>query len=318
MPGRRAQLPATMSGDLSRIRARAVAEVLRELEAARRLIAARLAQEPGDALTRQRLLALQADIERNLDAFRAAATSAATAGAAAAVSGGIAAVTAPLAAQGVDFTPRINTRALSLLETALTRLIQDISDKARQRINSQLAQVLIGTQPLSAAVTEVQRLLGGAVRNRARTIVYTEIGRIHSAATQASLEDAAERLPGLKKRWVKSGKKHPRQDHVGAHGQVVPVKEPFLVGGEKLMFPRDPKASARNTIKCGCRHIPVVDGSSWGKATVRMDMLDAESKVRLERTDATPVPTTLIGEGGPAINLVEDPDGLLARRRRGV
>lgn len=224
----------------------------------------------------------------------------------------------PLAAQGIDFTPRINPRALSALRVALTDLISDISLTARNRINNQLAQVLIGTQPLSAAVTQVDRLLGGGARNRARTVVYTEIGRIHSAATQASLEEAAQRLPGMKKRWVKSGKKHPRDEHVGAHGQVVPVNEPFIVGGEALMFPRDPKASARNTINCGCRHIPVVDGSSWGKSTVRLDVADANSRVTLERSPEPTITTTQVGVVGATATVVQDPNGLLSTPRTGV
>jgi uncharacterized protein with gpF-like domain len=272
-----------MSNDLARIRADTIAQVLQQLEIAQRLIAARLARESGDGLSRQRLEALQADVTRHLEAFRRGATAATESGTSAAVRAGMAEVSGPLAAQGLDFTPRINQRQLMSMRVALTELIADITTATRNRINTQLGQVLIGTQPLSTAVTRVQQLLGGAARNRARMIVYTEIGRINSAAAQASMEDATQQLPGLKKRWVHSGKKHPRRDHVQAHGQVRPVNEPFDVGGEKLMYPRDPAGSARNTINCGCRHIPVVDGSGWGKSTVRVDMQDLAGKLVVHR-----------------------------------
>lgn len=303
-----------MTNELARIRADTITQVLRQLEIAQRLIAARLAREPGDSLSRQRLTNLKNDIDRHLTAFRTGATAAAATGSAAAMSAGIADITRPLAAAGLDFTPRINERQLLSMRVALTDLISDITTVTRNRINTQLGQVLIGTQPLSTAVTRVQQLMGGAARNRARTIVYTEIGRINSAAAQASMEDATQRLPGLKKRWVHSDKKHPRRDHIQAHGQVRPVNEAFNVGGEKLMYPRDPAGSARNTINCGCRHIPVVDGSGWGKSTVRMDVQNPTGTLSLQPTSApgdAVTRTPVAAAGGAAATVVQQTGGAL-------
>ena len=257
--------------DLPRIRANTVAEVLLQLRAAQRVIAQRLAAA-GDTLTRQRLIALQQEVARAMESFRTGASAAAAAGSAAAAQDGAQQVALPLRQQGIDLSPRINPQTLLAMRESLTDLISDVSTRTVNRINAQLAHVLVGTQPMSAAITNVQRLMDGAARYRARTIVYTELGRINSVATQQGLQQAAERLPGLKKRWVKSGKKHPRDEHADAHGQLRAINEPFDVGGEQLMFPRDPEGSAKNTINCGCRHIPVVDGSSWGASTVKLDM----------------------------------------------
>lgn len=261
---------------ITRIRADTIAEVLRQLEFAKRRIAQRLAGVT-DLQNRQRLEALLADIRRNLEAFREAASNAASSGAAQAIRVGIAEVTGPLAAQGIGITPTINPLALTSMRVALTDMVTDISRSAMNRINGQLTQVLIGAQPLSDAVTAVQKIIDGPTRSRARTIVYTELGRINSAATQLSLEDAAKKLPGLKKRWVASGKKYPRDEHVAADGQLVDVDEPFVVDGEELMYPRDPKGSAKNTINCGCRHIPVVEGSRWGEELPKPATLDLAS-----------------------------------------
>lgn len=298
-----------MANDITRIRRDAIAEITRQLEAARRLILRRLAVAE-DAQTRQRLRTMQADVERHLEDFRRQAIGTATAASARAVQAGIAGVRQPLAAVGIDLTPRINPHQLTAMRVALTDLVTNVSTSTKNRINAQLAQVLIGTQDLSGAVTRVQQLLGSA-RKRARTIVYTELGRINSAAAQASMEEAARLLPGMKKRWVHSGKKHPRIDHLGAHGQVVDVDQPFIVGGEELMYPRDPDASARNTINCGCRHIPVVDGSSWGKSTAQLDMDTPGAPLTMHRDPNAPVPADAITQPVAGLNVVQAPGGIV-------
>lgn len=262
---------------LVRIQRGAIQEILKQLDIAQKAITAQLAGVT-DALTRQRLQAVQQDIARVMQTFRTAAEGSAIAGSQAAWHAGTEMLTAPLAAGGVAFTTRIDPRALSALQGALTHLIADVSTATINRINAQLAQVIIGTQTASNAISEVQRLLNSA-RQRAKTIVYTELGRIYATATQASMEDATKRLPGLRKRWVKSGKLHPRPEHVVAHGQLRGVNEPFDIAGEALLYPRDPAGSAGNTINCGCLSIPVTDGSTWGASTVHLDTQQAGGAV---------------------------------------
>jgi hypothetical protein len=47
-------------------------------------------------------------------------------------------------------------------------------------------------------------------------------------------------------------------DHLEANGQVVGIDEPFIVSGEKLMYPGDPNGSPSNTIGCRCTVLPVI------------------------------------------------------------
>jgi hypothetical protein len=121
--------------------------------------------------------------------------------------------------------------------------------------------VLIGAQNPSDAATKIGTYLSEGGRARALTVVRTEVGRAYSAAAQARMEQSADVIPGLSKQWRKSGKLKPRQTHAIADGQIRKVKEPFLVGGEKLMHPRDPKASAKNTVNCGCTSLPFM--ANW-------------------------------------------------------
>ncbi|MGL4573980.1 MAG: hypothetical protein ACRCV9_04235, partial [Burkholderiaceae bacterium] len=89
----------------------------------------------------------------------------------------------------------------------------------------------------------------------------TELGRAHAASTWLRLKQAAERDPTIRKQWRRSGKLRSRHTHDFADGQQKEVLDWFLIGGEKMMYPRDPTASAKNTINCGCVLLPAK--ASW-------------------------------------------------------
>jgi hypothetical protein len=92
--------------------------------------------------------------------------------------------------------------------------------------------------------------------HRAEAIYRTEIGRLASMAGQATLGEVARLVPGMKKRWSAILDPRSRPEHRAAHGQVVAWNEPFTVMGEQLMYPRDPRASASNSINCRCSSLP--------------------------------------------------------------
>ena len=64
---------------------------------------------------------------------------------------------------------------------------------------------------------------------------------------------------GFKKHWRRSSKLHSRIQHDAADGQVREIDQPFDIGGEQLMFSRDPTGSAKQTISCGCVSLPFKD-----------------------------------------------------------
>lgn len=247
---------------LPRIQRDVIAEVIRQLQIAQGRVIASLAAAKDDA-ARARLTWQRDEIRRALDAFRASATTSAVGAARKAWIEGKASIDRPIAAAGAPIAPRIDGRTLVAMENFLTGRIKDVSREALEKINEALAQHVLGTRSLSETITEVQRILGSDSRRRAMTIVYTEIGRVHSAAQYQAMLQQAKLIPGLKKRWRKSGKKHPRAGHAIADGQTVLVEDPFeiivdLKTGEveQLLFPRDPRGSPKNTINCGCQMVP--------------------------------------------------------------
>jgi len=93
-------------------------------------------------------------------------------------------------------------------------------------------------------------------RQRGALIARTET---HGAANYGP--DGAARATGLdvRKEWVAAADERTRTTHAEADGQVVPIDQPFRVGGELLMFPGDPAGSGANIINCRCAISHIVD-----------------------------------------------------------
>lgn len=113
----------------------------------------------------------------------------------------------------------------------------------RDRINGLIAA---GGSP-----NEVRDAILRIVRNRdyARRIARTEA---HTALERGSFEAARSFGVRILKEWVSRELITTRPAHARAHGQIQELEDPFSVGGEALMFPGDPTASARNVVNCLC------------------------------------------------------------------
>jgi hypothetical protein len=68
----------------------------------------------------------------------------------------------------------------------------------------------------------------------------------------AALVSAQGQPISVVKSWQAILDSRTRPDHVAADNQEVGVNESYSVGGEQLRYPRDPNASAGNTINCRC------------------------------------------------------------------
>lgn len=89
---------------------------------------------------------------------------------------------------------------------------------------------------------------------RASTIARTET---HAAMMYASEEGAAavarENDISIRKRWVPVRDERTRVNHAGmADHPAIAMDADFLVGGERMARPGDPRGSAANTINCRC------------------------------------------------------------------
>lgn len=171
---------------------------------------------------------------------------------------GIQMVDLPLSTVGIAAAlPQIDMTALSIMQGYSSDLVTGMSKSAVQKINQELTLGLMGQKSSYEVIQAVGRNLKDksifkSIAQRADVITRTETGRVLEMASQARKEEAAIVVPGLQKQWYYGhSPKMPRLSHQMADGQIRDVDQPFDVGGEKLMYPRDPAGSAQNTIKCG-------------------------------------------------------------------
>jgi len=238
------------------------AEIERLLREAADQAAAVLADAPSDYQA-WRLPQLRAEIGRVLDEVAPRAAEVADAAMLESWLAAGAMVDDVVAAPKLSATlPALDRGQLDAMRAFTTEKIQGATLDAMDKINDQLALTMIGTQTPFEAVQEVSKILGESTRKRATNIVRTELATAYSTANQLRLAQWGEKVPGLKKRWVKSGKVHPRIEHVAIHGQVRDVDKPFdLEGGAvQMMQPHDPSAPPKHRINCGCIAVPVVPG----------------------------------------------------------
>lgn len=178
----------------------------------------------------------------------------------------------PIIAAGVDFgAAQVVVRQLDTLIDFGASLAAAVSSEALEKVllNVQLVAIggLASQEALAGINTEVPPSgIGTGLGARAERLTTIETGRVQSFAAQERLRQLADQVPDLRKQWMHSGvSKQPRSGHIAASGTIVGIEERFLiaptVGGssEALLFPRDPVASARNSIWCRCGILPFLE-----------------------------------------------------------
>ncbi|MCD6506454.1 hypothetical protein J7M22_07480 [Candidatus Poribacteria bacterium] len=141
-------------------------------------------------------------------------------------------------------------------------LISNITDDLRNRINRVLRLGILRGDPPFKIMREIgARIDRGVFRTpmqRAEAVARTELLRMYSLGHWARMQSTAEYVPGLKKRWVSAHDPRVRPSHARADGQIVPWDKPFLVGGHKAMYPRDPRLPPEESVNCRCVMVPVI------------------------------------------------------------
>lgn len=236
--------------------AKQIEGLLRDLE---REIRADIAKADPESYTASRLASLKQEIDRNLKQFeQQASRNVANMQQKAYTEAALRIDSTVSSALGtVMVHPVLNQQQLVVAQGFSADLISGVSREASAKINATLQRAFLGRSTLPQLISQVDGILEKTVANRAIDVAVNETMRMHSIAGQARLEDLATRHPELGKQW-----KHlpasltPRPAHLLADGQVRRVEEPFDVGGEDLMYPRDPAGSAENTINCHCLSLP--------------------------------------------------------------
>lgn len=252
--------------NLYRVGTSALKDIRRGLEDARVRTIAKLADlPPGVSWSRSQQEQVLSELERQLALWVTDArgrlsmslTSAQDAGIDAAL-GALNAGSSTVAAQ-----PSISTAFVQAAYENSAVLIQKIGADTLASVDRSLRMGALAQASPVDVMKEIGKVVDrgpfASALSRAETIVRTEMGRVFGTANQATLSDAAQSVPGMKKQWIAEVDDRTREDHIDADGQIVGWDEPFIVGGEELDYPGDPAGSAEQTINCRCVSVPYMD-----------------------------------------------------------
>lgn len=237
--------------------------VLNLLRDADNEITSMLAKTDPSTYTASRLVSLKAEVARVMDSFAQQATAQLQQLETKAYRVGMNGVASTISAAlgNVAVHPVINQRELGIIQGYTADLVTGVSVETRSKITSAIQRAhLVGFSPTQLVQQIGEPLEDGSFSGifsqtgaRAMSIGSNEVMRVHSVSSQATISDLATRHEGLEKGWLHiPAALVPRISHILASGQTRKPDEPFEVGGEALMYPRDPAGSAHNTINCHC------------------------------------------------------------------
>ncbi len=133
-----------------------------------------------------------------------------------------------------------------------SKKVTQITETTRNQIRIKLQEGVsegIGIDKLAGRIDELY--LQHIIPYRSEVISRTEV---IAASNLGSRAGAMQTGLELRKEWIATRDGRTREDHAAADGRVTEMNQPYVVGGEKLLFPGDTSfgASAENIIQCRC------------------------------------------------------------------
>lgn len=126
--------------------------------------------------------------------------------------------------------------------------LRHVGDDVWQDVRAQI-KLGLDTGETVEEIAERVRNVAKLSLPRSRTIARTET---HAAYEAGTLRQAIFVDPNATKTWLTTHDGTTRPSHAAADNQTVPVTQPFVVGGAKLMFPGDPLGGPHESINCRC------------------------------------------------------------------
>lgn len=123
-----------------------------------------------------------------------------------------------------------------------------------REIKSKIVQALMSKAGVRPIITAIKNVAESNLSDNVR-IATTATTQTENKGRADVVEVAKKQGRKFRKVWRAVGDNRTRQAHRAASGQVQDFDKPFIVGGEKMMYPADISlgASAKNTINCRCR-----------------------------------------------------------------
>ena len=189
-------------------------------------------------------------------------------------------------------------------------------DKAAltRKLQSELMTSILKGESINDMAKRIKVVSEGYLTNTVR-IARTETTRVENSAHQAVGDHGKELGFNMWKRWVATEDGRTRDEHAEADGQEVPIDEPFVVGGEEMMYPGDISlgASAGNVINCLDGNVNVFNSQNAIKSykhSYTGELLRVKTASGIEFT-VTPNHPILTDEGFVAIGTLNIGDNII-------
>lgn len=128
----------------------------------------------------------------------------------------------------------------------------------RKRLQAELAMAAVLGESQREIIKRIRKITGQS-ESQARRVAQTERTRVQSQARWQVGQEAAQKGVRVVNEWS-ARMVNTRDSHAALDGTKKPQGEPFVtIWGNKLRYPGDPKAPAREVINCHCVLIPDVE-----------------------------------------------------------
>ncbi len=126
----------------------------------------------------------------------------------------------------------------------------------KSQISSVVTSSILQGKSIKGIADSLQSRIPTMNRDSAIRAARTAITAAQNGGRQAAAEEAEKMGIIIKKRWISIIDHRTRHAHVEADTQTVDLHDPFIVGGERLMFPGDRSmgASGWNLYNCRCSY----------------------------------------------------------------
>jgi uncharacterized protein with gpF-like domain len=132
----------------------------------------------------------------------------------------------------------------------------EVNKTALEKIQKALVKAQLNNDTITEFASELYDKLDDFTISRARMWARTESAKVDNFG---QLEGYKVTEFVTRKGWMCSFVPDSRDAHIDMDGSEVGIDEDFVVGGEPMAYPGDPKATPGNVVNCLCSMYPVVD-----------------------------------------------------------
>ncbi|KKK92942.1 hypothetical protein LCGC14_2697870 [marine sediment metagenome] len=184
----------------------------------------------------------------------------------------------------------ISKDVLATIQPLTQNFVNFFSQEMARIVGSEIATGLSTNQSINQVSLAIKKRFKSSQMSfaRAHRIASTEMLTASSAADISRGLEIAEENPEARKVWIDQHKPNARTSHIATENRSkrkpLTMKALFRVGGERALFPRDLRLSAKNRVNCGCNLVYVNKNDREGLQEISDSVIDQKDKDKVFAT----------------------------------